>query len=351
MARKNLLKGIKRPKGVVFEQGEESQTYGRFVAYPFERGYGHTIGNSLRRVLLSSIQGCAVVAIRVEVKTDEGSMHVVSSEFEAIPHVKEDTPVIVQNIKMLKLALPEDVEQKTISIEYRGEGQLTAAHFEKDGVIVTNKDLVICHTMPGAYLDIEVEVQLGRGYIPAEENAQYVDVVGTLPIDALFSPIERVQVQVEDCRVGQHSDYDKLILDVWTDGTIKPADALGEAAKIIKDHVSLFVNFDEESIRDVREADEDEIYLQAMLDTPVDQLELSVRSSNCLKNASIRTLSDLTKRTEDDLAKTRNFGKKSLQEIKEKLKDWGLSLAMTDYTAVKESLKQVRLAKNREDKV
>lgn len=340
MARRNLFKAMKRPKSVVFEPGEESDNYGRFVAYPFERGYGYTIGNSLRRVLLSSIQGFAVVAVRIQTTDLDGTVRAIASEFEPIPHVKEDVPTIIQNLKMMHLSLPEEVEEKTLLVTCKGAGTVTASVFEQDGVGVKNGDLVIFTTMTEADIELEVQINFGRGYVPSEEHLEQIDVVGTLPIDSLFSPVERVQVQVEDCRIGQRADYDKLILEIWTNGVVRPSDALAEAAKIAKEHFSAFINFDENTIVEQVEADAEELRLHTLLETSVEQLDLSVRSSNCLKNASIRTLKDLTRKTEEDLARTRNFGKKSLQEIKEKLKEWGLSLAMTDYGALKESLKQ-----------
>ncbi len=339
MARKNLLQGLKRPKGISFEHLEERADYGRFVAYPFERGYGQTIGNSLRRILLSSIQGYAIGAIRIQSYKD-GVAHTITSEFEMIPDVVEDTPFLIQNLKSLHLKLPEEMEEKTILVEWEGEGVLRGEHLAIDGVEVLNKDLELCTFAAGAKVDIELQINFGRGYVPAEVNAQSIDIVGSLPIDSLFSPVLKVSVSVEDYRVGHRSDYDKLILEIATNGVISPADALAEAAKIAKEHLSVFINFDEASVQDVSEVDEEEHLLRDYLDTPVEELELSVRSSNCLKNAEIRTLRDLVRKTEDDIAKTRNFGKKSLLEIKDKLKEWDLTFGMTDYSAVKARVRQ-----------
>jgi DNA-directed RNA polymerase subunit alpha len=187
---------------------------------------------------------------------------------------------------------------------------------------------------------------LGRGYVPAELNEKYVEIIGTIPMDAIFSPIRRVKYDVENTRVGQRTDYDKLVFEVWTDGTIKPEDAVAEAAKIAKDHFTIFINFDEDEILRDEDIDEEEERIRKLLETPVEELELSVRSSNCLKNANIRSIGDLTSRTEEDIAKTRNFGKKSLQEIKEKLAEWNLSLGMTDYSQLRDS---VRLQKQKEE--
>lgn len=349
MARKNLLKGFKRPKGITFEHTETNPDYGKFIAYPFERGYGTTVGNTLRRVLLSSIQGYAVTALRITSYDEEGTPHVISSEYEQIPEVVEDTPEIINCLKQLQLRLPSNVEQKTILIEAQGNGTITGADVEKDGLEVMNKELHIATLMEKANLELELQVDLGRGYVPAEVNEKYVEVIGTIPIDAVFSPIRRVKYSIENTRVGQRADYDKLVLEVWTDGTVRPEDSLAEAAKMAKDHFTIFINFDEDEIMGDEEIDEEEERIRALLDTPVEELELSVRSSNCLKNANIRSIGDLTRRTEEDIAKTRNFGKKSLQEIKEKLKEWNLSLGMTDYSALKNSIKLGKNLRKEED--
>ncbi|MFP4378245.1 MAG: DNA-directed RNA polymerase subunit alpha [Spirochaetales bacterium] len=347
MARTNLLKGFKRPKGITFEHSEVNPNYGKFVAYPFERGYGTTIGNTLRRILLSSIQGYAVTAIRVTTYDKEGTAHVLSSEYESIAHVVEDTPDIINRLKQLQIQLPEDTEQKTIVIESKGKGVVTSAALEVDDTVsVTNKDLVLMTLMPEANVEVELQIDLGRGYVPAEQNEKYIEVIGTIPIDAIFSPIRRCRYEVENTRVGQRTDYDKLVFEIWTDGTVKPEDALAEAAKIAKDHFTIFINFDEDNVVGDDDVDEEEERVRALLETPVEELELSVRSSNCLKNANIRSIGDLTARTEEDIAKTRNFGKKSLQEIKEKLSEWNLSLGMTDYSQLRQA---VRLKKKKDE--
>lgn len=338
MARKNLLKGFKRPKSITFEHSDSDGNYGKFIAYPFERGYGTTIGNTLRRILLSSIQGYAVSAVRINTFNEEGHSHAVTSEFEPIPHVIEDTPVIISNLKSLHLSLGNDLEEETIHIEWKGAGTLTGADLEKGDVTVINKELPICTVMEGGSLDLEIQVNLGRGYVPAELNEKYIEYVGTIPMDSIFSPIKKVRYSVEDTRVGRRSDYDKLNLEIWTDGSISPENALAEAAKIAKDHFTIFINFDEDDVIGDEDIDEAEERIRALLDTPVEELELSVRSSNCLKNASIKTIGDLTRRSEEDIAKTRNFGKKSLQEIREKLKSWNLSLGMTDYSVLRNTV-------------
>lgn len=340
MARKNLLKGFKRPKGITYEQSESGPDYGKFLAYPFEPGYGTTVGNTLRRILLSSIQGYAVTAVRVVRYDSEGAQHIVTSEFETIPGVVEDTIEVLNNLKQVRIKLPDDEEQATFLYEMKGPGEIDGAFFAKDKALeVLNPGIKICTLMDEAKIDLEIQVDLGRGYVPSEVNEKYVEIVGTIPMDAIFSPVRKVKYSVEPTRVGQRSDYDKLVLEVFTDGTVKPEDALAEAAKIAKDHFAIFVNFDEGEAGGDDENDEVEERVRQILNTPVEELELSVRSSNCLKNANIKTIGDLTRKTEDDIAKTRNFGKKSLQEIKDKLKEWNLGLGMTDYSALRNYLK------------
>jgi len=347
MARKNLLKGFKKPKGITFEHISTNPNYGKFTAYPFEPGFGTTVGNTLRRVLLSSIQGYAISSIRITSYDDNGIPHVISSEFEAIPNVSEDTLEIINSLKQIRLRLPEDVEQDTIMYEFKGPGTVKSDDFAKEGQLeVMTKDKLVFTMMEGAHLDVEIQVDLGRGYVPAETNEHYIEVVGTIPMDAIFTPVEKVKYAIEPCRVGQRNDYDKLVLEIWTDGTITPDDALGEAAKIAKEHFAIFINFNDKDVIGSDENDEGDESITKLLNTPVEELELSVRSSNCLKNANIRTIGELTKKTEDDIAKTRNFGKKSLAEIKEKLQEWNLTLGMTDYSHLKNA---ANLTKQKEE--
>jgi DNA-directed RNA polymerase subunit alpha len=347
MARKNLLKGFKKPKGITFEHISTNPNYGKFTAYPFEPGFGTTVGNTLRRVLLSSIQGYAISSIRITSYDDNGIPHVISSEFEAIPNVSEDTLEIINSLKQIRLRLPEDVEQDTIMYEFKGPGKVNSNDFAKEGQLeVMTKDKLVFTMMEGAHLDVEIQVDLGRGYVPAETNEHYIEVVGTIPMDAIFTPVEKVKYAIEPCRVGQRNDYDKLVLEIWTDGTITPEDALGEAAKIAKEHFAIFINFNDKDVIGSDENDEGDESITKLLNTPVEELELSVRSSNCLKNANIRTIGELTKKTEDDIAKTRNFGKKSLAEIKEKLQEWNLTLGMTDYSHLKNA---ANLTKQKEE--
>jgi DNA-directed RNA polymerase subunit alpha len=346
MARKNLLKGFKKPKGITFEHSTIEDTYGKFVAYPFERGFGTTIGNTLRRVLLSSIQGYAVTAVKFTSYDGDGNPHMISSEFESLPGVAEDTPEIIANLKKLQITMPEDVEEVTLLVECKDAGEITGAVLAKNNIEINNPDQLLFTMMKGYAVDMEVQIDLNRGYVPAEINEKYIEEIGTIPVDAVFSPVTRVKYAIENTRVGQRNDYDKLILEVYTNGTVQPQNALAEAAKIAKDHFSIFINFDEAMIKSNDEVDEEEERVQKILSTPVEELELSVRSSNCLKNAEIRTIGDLTRKTEEEIAKTRNFGKKSLSEIKEKLKEWNLSLGMTDYSVLKTS---IRIPGNKEE--
>ncbi|QTQ12502.1 DNA-directed RNA polymerase subunit alpha [Treponema parvum] len=347
MARKNLLKGFKKPKGITFEHLEANPNYGKFIAYPFETGFGTTVGNTLRRVLLSSIQGYAITSVRITSYDADGVPHVISSEFEAIPNVEEDALEILNSLKQIHLRLPEDIEQDTLLYEFTGPGTVKSDDFAKEGSLeIMSKGQPIFKMMEGARLDFEIQVDLGRGYVPAEVNEHYIEVVGTIPMDAIFTPVPKVKYSIEPCRVGQRNDYDKLVLEIWTDGTIKPEDALAEAAKIAKDHFSIFVNFNDSEYSGGDDLEEGDEHIRTLLNTPVEELELSVRSSNCLKNANIRTIGELTKKTEDDIAKTRNFGKKSLTEIKEKLHEWNLTLGMTDYSHLKNA---VNLTKQKEE--
>ncbi len=314
MARKNLLKGFKIPKGITFEHSTVEPNYGKFIAYPFERGFGTTIGNTLRRVLLSSIQGYAVTAVKFTSFNEDGVPHMISSEYEQLPGVREDISDIIAALKKLQIQMPEDTEGTNLLIECKGPGVLTGASFERDQVEIINKDLVIFTMMDDANIEMEVQIDLGRGYVPSEINEKYIEEIGTI--------------------------------EVYTDGTIAPQNALAEAAKIAKEYFQIFINFDETLINNTDEVDEEEERVRKILNTSVEELELTVRSSNCLKNANIRTIGDLTKKTEEEIAKTRNFGKKSLQEIKEKLKEWNLGLGMTDYSVLKTA---IAVSENKEE--
>ena len=346
MARKNLLEGFKKPKTITFEHLETNPNYGKFTAYPFEPGFGTTVGNTLRRVLLSSIQGYAISCIRITSYDGDNVPHVISSEFEKIPNVSEDTLEVINSLKQIRLRLPKDVEQDTFVYEFKGPGTVKSEDFEKkDQLEVFTKDLVVFTMMEGAKLDVEIQVDLGREYVSAEVNQRYIDVVGSIAMDCIFTPVPKVKYSIEPCRVGQRNDYDKLILEIHTDGSIKPEDALGEAAKIAKEYFAVFVNFNESEYAGADDLDEGDESIKSLLNTPVEELELSVRSSNCLKNANIHTIGELTRKTEDDITKTRNFGKKSLEEIKSKLEEHGLTLGMTDYS----HLKDINLRKNKDE--
>jgi len=340
MARKNLLRGFKRPKGITFEHSELKQNYGKFTAAPFEPGFGTTVGNTLRRVLLSSIQGYAITAVKITSYDERGVAHMVSSEFENIPNIVEDTLEVINNLKQIRLKLPNDMESDTLLYEWSGKCEIKSNDFTRPGQVeVLSHGHHIMTLMDNAKIDFEVQIDLGRGYVPSEQSERYVDVIGTIPLDAIFSPVKKVKYTVVPTRVVQRNDYDKLELEIWTDGTIKPDDALAEAAKISKDHFSVFINFDENNLGSDDDFDEDDERIRQILNTPVEELELSVRSSNCLKNANIKTIGELTRKTEEDIAKTRNFGKKSLQEIKEKLKEWNLCLGITDLNVLKNAVR------------
>jgi DNA-directed RNA polymerase subunit alpha len=340
MARKNLLKGFKRPKGISFEHGELRSDYGKFIASPFEPGFGTTVGNTLRRVLLSSIKGYAITAVKISSYNADGVAHAVSSEFETVPNIVEDTLEVINNLKQVRLRLPEDIEQDIILYEWSGRREIKSDDFERAGrVDILSKGQHIMTLMDNARLDFEIQIDLARGYVPAEENNLYIEEINTIPLDAIFSPVKKVKYSVDPVRVGQRADFEKLSLELWTDGTIKPEDALGEAAKIIKDYFMAFINFDENAF--IADDADGEVggWIQQLLNRPVEELELSVRSSNCLKNASIRTIGELIRKTEDELTKTRNFGKKSLQEIKEKLKESGLGLGISDLSSLRNMIK------------
>ena len=340
MARKNLLKGFKRPKGITFEHSELKRDYGKFMAAPFEPGFGTTVGNTLRRVLLSSIQGYSITAVKITSYDEAGTAHMVSSEFETIPNIVEDTMEVINNLKQIRLKLPDDMESDVLLYEWSGRSEIKSSDLARPGQVeVLSAGQHIMTLMDNARLEVEVQIDLGRGYVPSEVHERYVDVIGTIPLDAIFSPVKKVKYSVVPTRVVRRNDYDKLELEIWTDGTIRPEDALAEAAKIAKDHFSVFINFDEHNFGLDDDFDEDDDRVRQVLNTPVEELELSVRSSNCLKNANIKTIGELTRKTEDDITKTRNFGKKSLQEIKEKLKEWNLTLGITDMNVLKNAVK------------
>lgn len=314
------LKDFQIPKRLEFEKETYSDTYGKFFAEPFERGFGTTIGNSLRRILLSSIVGAAVTSIKID-----GVLH----EFTSIPGVKEDVTDIILNIKALRLQFHAE-GFKTIYLKKKGPGIVKAGDITTDAdVEILTPDLHIATLDKDAKLEMEMQLKHGRGYITAEKNKEDGQPIGVIPIDSIFSPIRRVNYHVENARVGQETDYDRLILEVTTDGSIKPDDAVAYAAKILKDHMNIFINFDEEEeiIEPHVEVKKEEEINRNLLRS-VDELELSVRAYNCLKNANIKTISELVQKTESEMLKTKNFGRKSLNEIKEILAEMGLTLGM-----------------------
>ena len=301
------------------EVSASTATYGKFVCEPLERGFGITIGNALRRVLLASIHGAAIVSAKID-----NVMH----EFSAIPGVLEDVSEIFLNLKEVRLQM-SDVGPRVIRIEASGEGKVKAGDIITDGgVEIFNPEHHIATLSEDAKLNMTMTAKVGKGYATAEMNKEEDVPIDTIPIDAVFSPIKRVNYLVGNARVGQRTDYDKLTLEVWTDGTVFPRDAVAYAAKILKEQSSIFINFDEEPEPEVREPEEKEEPLNENLYRSVEELELSVRSANCLKNANITYIGELVQRTEQEMLKTKNFGRKSLNEIKEVLGEMGLSLGI-----------------------
>jgi len=313
-------KALTMPKEIVIEETSKTPTYARFFIEPLERGFGSTIGNSLRRTLISSIQGAAVVGVRIE-----GVVH----EFSTIPGVFEDVTDIILNIKQLRPQLYSDGPE-TIALDVDQVGRYTAGKIEEHAnVKIQNPDMHLLELTKDARVRVELDVASGRGYVIAEQNKRPDAPVGTIPVDALFSPVTKVNYSVENTRVGQRTDYDRLIVDVWTDGTILPVDAVSYAAKIMRDHFQLFVTVDEEFIEDSHsEIDEETMRIRQLLSMRVDELELSVRSSNCLRAANIVMLEDLVRRTESEMLKYRNFGRKSLTELNGILSELGLHFGM-----------------------
>ena len=313
------FKGFQRPSRLECELESLTSTYGKFVAEPLERGFGLTLGNALRRALLSSIEGAAVTTVRLP-----GVLH----EFSTVPGVREDVTDIILNLKQLRLKL--NVEgPKALTLKAQGECEVRASSITSDpDVEILSPDLYLCSLGRDGKLEMELEVRHGRGYVPAERNKREGMPVDTLAVDAIFSPIRRVNFQVEDTRVGQATDYNKLILEVWTDGSVLPQDAVAFAAKILKDHLTIFINFEEEPETAEESDDKDRSVLLENLNRSVDELELSVRAANCLKNVELKTIRDLVLKSESEMLKTKNFGRKSLNEIKEVLGQMGLRLGM-----------------------
>ena len=310
---------LNKPKRIQVDQDSYSNYYGKFVCEPLERGFGITIGNALRRILLSSLQGSAIVSVKFD-----GVLH----EFSTIPGVFEDVTDIILNLKEIKLKIIDE-EEAVIHLSREGKGEVKAGGIETHGLVeVLNPDQHIATLNKEAKLNMEMVVRTGKGYVPSEKNKSKDQPIGVIPIDAIFSPIQKINHVVTNARVGQITDYDKLTMEVWTDGTVFPEDAMAYAAKILKEQMNPFINFEEEPEPIEEEEEEKEEKLNENLFRPVSELELSVRSANCLKNANITLIGELVQKTEAEMLKTKNFGRKSLNEIKSILEEMGLSLGM-----------------------
>ena len=307
---------IEKPKIECLESNVDN-TYGKFIVEPLERGYGITLGNSLRRILLSSLPGVAVTSVKID-----GVLH----EFSTVPGVKEDITEIILNLKNLSAKIYSD-ESKIVRIEAQGPGKITAGDIIADAdVEILNSDLHIATLEEGSRLVMEIALSKGRGYVPAENNKTDTMAIGVIPVDSIYTPVRKVSYSVENTRVGQITDYDKLTLEVWTDGTIKPDEATSIGAKIMNEHLNLFITLTEhiDNVEIMVEKEEDK--KEKVLEMTIEELELSVRSYNCLKRAGINTVEELTEKSEDDMMKVRNLGKKSLEEVQQKLAELGLGL-------------------------
>ncbi|MFQ5455945.1 MAG: DNA-directed RNA polymerase subunit alpha [Nitrospirota bacterium] len=317
-----MIKDFQIPKGVVFEEETLTSTYGKFYSEPFERGFGVTIGNSLRRVLLSSIVGSAITSIKIE-----GVLH----EFSTIPGVKEDVTEIILNIKNLRLKLHSD-KPKALHLKKKGPGKVLAKDImENEGVDILTPDFHILTLDKNGSIDIEMIAKLGRGYVPSERNKEDNMPIGVIPVDSIFTPIKKVKFVIENARVGRITDYDKLIMEMWTDGSITPHEALNFAIEILEEHLKPFKSLDnkeEEVAETLLEDIQQPQHNNKNLLKSVNELELSVRATNCLKNVDINTIGELVKKTENEMLRTKNFGRKSLNEIKEALLEMGLGFGM-----------------------
>ena len=300
---------------------DDNNNYAKFVCEPLERGYGVTIGNSLRRILLSSLTGCALTSVKIE-----GVLH----EFSSIPNVVEDVPEIIVNLKNVRLKFTEN-EEKVMRINFKGEGEVTAGDIITDGTVeILNPDLHIATVAEGGQLIMELTADMGRGYSPSEKNKKPNQDISVLPIDSIYTPVKKVNYQVKNTRVGQMVDYDKLIIEVWTDGSLKAHEALSLAAKVMTGHLELFIDLSEATKNTQVMIEKEESKKEKVLETSIEELELSVRSFNCLKRAGISTVEDLTNRSENDMMKVRNLVKKSLDEVIAKLHSLGLNFRQED---------------------
>ncbi|MBA7468493.1 DNA-directed RNA polymerase subunit alpha [subsurface metagenome] len=310
------LKDFQMPRKLIYDEESSSDTYSKFMAEPFEKGYGHTIGNSIRRILLSSLEGAAVTGVKIK-----GVMH----EFSTIPGVVEDVTQIILNLKSLRFKLYSEGPER-IYLKATKKGEVTAKDIELNSNIeILNPSTHIATLDKDTNLEMEIEISKGRGYLPAEQNPRANQELGVISVDAIFTPVLRVNYNVENARVGRSIDYDRLILEIWTDGSVKPVDALAYAAKILKDSLNIFIGFEEQPEEEEKppEKDKTEEVLESVLALPVNIIELTVRSINCLNRAKIKIIEDLVKQTEDKLLGFRNFGKKSLNEIKKKITELG----------------------------
>ena len=300
---------------------DDNNNYAKFVCEPLERGYGVTIGNSLRRILLSSLPGCAITSVKID-----GVLH----EFSTIANVVEDVPEIIVNLKNVRLKFTEN-EEKVMRINFKGEGEVTAGDIITDGTVeILNPDLHIATVAEGGQLIMELTADMGRGYSPSEKNKKPNQDISVLPIDSIYTPVKKVNYQVKNTRVGQMVDYDKLIIEVWTDGSLKAHEALSLAAKVMTGHLELFIDLSEATKNTQVMIEKEESKKEKVLETSIEELELSVRSFNCLKRAGISTVEDLTNRSENDMMKVRNLGKKSLDEVIAKLHSLGLNFRQED---------------------
>src|SRR5213082_3077798 len=314
-----MFKGFQKPKRLVANTETLTERYGMFTAQPFQRGFGTTIGNSLRRVLLSSIEGAAITAVRIE-----GVEH----EFSPIPGVVEDATDIILNLKQIPFKIMSD-GIKTVRLTVDSAGDVRSGQIESDAdVEVLDRDVHVATVSEGGRLSIEMRLKTGRGYVSADKNFDEDLALGYIPIDSVHSPVRKVNFSVEAARLGQMTDYDKLQIEVWTNGAISPADSIGQAAKLLKDHMAIFINFEELPESSEEPAERALSQMNEVLNRSVEELELSVRSYNCLKNANIQTIGELVQKSEGEMLKTKNFGRKSLNEIKEILSQMGLGLGM-----------------------
>jgi DNA-directed RNA polymerase subunit alpha len=310
------------PKRLSKEETTATDTYAKFIAEPFETGYGHTIGNSIRRVLLSSLEGAAITSVKID-----GAMH----EFTTVDGAVEDVTDIVLNLKQVKFKA-HSREPQTLLLSVNREGAVTAGDIElNQNIEIVNPDQIICTLDRKKKLEMELEVRVGRGFCPGDENKKIDQPIGVIAIDSLFSPVTRVRYAVEAARVGQRTDYDKLIIEIWTDGRISPDDALTQASAILQHHLDVFVGYDKNAVEfeiEIKPQDDEKAKLKKLLNMSVNEIELSVRAANCLNNANITTVGQLAMKSEEEMLKYRNFGKKSLNEIKEKLTGLNLTLGM-----------------------